>query len=219
MEVIHSLDSPTPGKLLDAAAGNGRFRDYLESQGSRLNWIGIDFSLPLLDRARGNQPSARICADLSEDPGLPLRPGMFVAVVAFGLFHHIASFEARRLLLARLAEQLVPDGRLILTHWQFTEVATIVDRILPWREATAQGLSIDLEDLEDDDHLLGWGEAPSLERSRYCHHVVPDEATRLATSASLEIEDQFFSDGRTGTLNLYQILKRPASRTSGTSAQ
>ena len=157
LEEVQSARNERPGTVLDAAAGNGRFGDYLVAQQIPLKWFGTDLSLPLLGRARLQHPGTALCADLDVLHGLPIKSASFDVVVAFGLFHHIPSSEARDTLLGHLASLLKPGGRLVLTHWQFAEVATIAKRFLPWQNAQQRHPSIDLQDLEDGDHLVGWG--------------------------------------------------------------
>ncbi len=207
-EHIPAASEKAPARVLDAGSGNGRFSDYLGTHRRGLHWLGMDLSLSLLALAAPAIRASSLCGDLGSSSPLPIREGSCRAIAAFGLFHHIASYPQRLSLLARLASHLEPQGRLLITHWQFADEPSIASRILPWGEAVATGLRLDPDDLDPGDHLLGWGDEPSLESGRYCHHVTPLEASNLVRQSRMEVVDEYFSDGRTGRLNLYQVLRR-----------
>ncbi len=207
-EPIVAASENRPARIFDAGSGNGRFRDYLASHPSRLHWLGMDLSLALLARAEPAVRASSLCGDLSSGFDLPIREGSCRAVAAFGLFHHIPSYDERLSLLSRLASRLEPRGLLLLTHWQFADEPSIASRILPWDGGVAKGLDIDPTDLETGDHVLGWGESRI---SKAVATVITSHRWKLAIwfgSRKWRSVDEFFSDGRTGRLNLYRVLRR-----------
>jgi hypothetical protein len=93
---------------------------------------------------------------------------------------------------------LKPNGRFILSNWQFLNSEKLKARIQPWGRA---GLSD--EDVDEGDYLLDWRSGGS--GLRYAHHFSAEELTGLADQAGFEVEAEFLSDGENGRLGLYQI--------------
>jgi hypothetical protein len=60
--------------------------------------------------------------------------------------------------------------------------------------------------LSEDDLLLDWRADPHQPpRYRYVHHYDADTLISTSLSAGLELEEEFYSDGKEGDLALYQI--------------
>ena len=116
----------------------------------------------------------------------------------------------RRQLLRRWVERLKTGGLLLVSHWQFEDVPSLLDRRIEWQTLQERGIN----DLEEGDHVLAWGrlERPGPTAYRYCHHTTDREAEELTEGLPLQLVSQFRSDGRTGELNLYRVYRRSADR-------
>lgn len=190
--------------VLDLGCGNGRLLpELIGAFGSRIDYLGIDASLPLLAEARGRRldRASFVAADLVSTGTREIgQTGRFDLVLAFGLLHHLPSFALRRDLLVRAAELLARDGFLAVSFWQYGARGRFRSRILSWREH-----GVDPEAVERGDHLLAWGDRGAV---RYCHFADPEEAEELVASVGLETVANFSSDGESGDLNLYFVQRK-----------
>ena len=96
---------------------------------------------------------------------------------------------------------LEPDGRLLLSTWQFLDSERQRRKIAPWGAA-----DIAERDVEANDYLLTWRSGGF--GLRYVTFVDLEEMRALAAAAGLVLVDHFRADGREGDLNLYTILAR-----------
>lgn len=107
-------------KLVDLGCGNGRFWGYLKSIGSNksindIQYIGVDNSIKLIDKARENFPEAKfIVGDMLD---LPMEDNSINSIVAIASLHHIPSDELRRRVVAEMHRILKKNGVLIITVW------------------------------------------------------------------------------------------------------
>lgn len=218
-------------RVLDVGCGNGRFATFLASRadGARpapadapappfrlARYVGLDASIPLareaLERARG-VPSAEIrLADFVEEPpadAIPDEP--FDLVACFGVLHHVPGAQRRRALLETLATRLVPGGLLAVTAWQLAAFERFRARTLAWDAWNRiAARPVDVAELEPGDHLLRWGDAAEGAPVRYVHFADEEETGRLLAGTGLERVACFRSDGHSGNLNRYFILRRGA---------
>jgi SAM-dependent methyltransferase len=201
-------------RILDVGCGSGRLAGWLEQRLTRPHrYVGLDRSLPMVAIGRGARASSArgwILGDVLATEGrIPCRDAAFDAVLAFGLLHHLPSFRLRRALIADLLRLLRPGGIAALAFWQFGSEPRFERRVLSWERAAG----VDPDQLEPGDRLLRWGEskpAAGTQAMRYCHYADPAEAERLTAGLPAEIVDSFRADGRSGTLNLYRVLRRRA---------
>lgn len=211
--VLGHVQRPRDVSILDVGCGNGRFGRFAEAELARtVRYVGVDSSTELL-RAAGEAAGAEwtlVGADLLGDAWPPELEGLsFDLVVCFGVMHHIPGESNRRALIRRMADRVAEGGCLAVSFWQFGADERFGGRIVSWSDA---GLP-NMVGLEPGDHLLRWGQVEEGEPGRrpplrYCHHCAPEEADRLIQGLGLERVDAYFSDGRTGDLNLYQLLAR-----------
>lgn len=197
---------------LDLGCGNGRLGRFLASRwGERLDYLGVDASGPLLEMARVAVPGGRFARrDLLRDA---LPGGRYDLIAAFGLMHHLPGFANRAALLGAAAERLARGGVLAVSFWQFGALERFRRRTVAWEVYNrAAAEPIDTSELEEGDVLLAWG--PETARRgraplvRYCHWARPAEADRLLVGLPLATAGGFSSDGRSGDLNLYRLLRR-----------
>ena len=192
-------------RILDLGCGNGNLARELAQRGHSSSYLGLDFSLPLLQVAESGLdgfPAAFLQGDItSDDWDSSLALSSFDLVFAFAVLHHIPGEEMRLGLLKKIHGLLAPGGRLILSNWQFLSSDKLKARIQDWGMV---GLS--WEQLDDGDYLLDWRAGGA--GFRYVHHFSEDELIALAASAGFRVVETFRSDGQNHKLGLYQIWEK-----------
>lgn len=190
--------------ILDLGCGNGWFARELRKRGHRGSYLGLDFSLPLLQEAgfHTEDGSFRFMeADVTRLPWLRehlLAAGGWSLVTAFAVLHHIPSHELRLEVVKCVRALLQPGGRFIHSNWQFLNSARLRARIQPWEAA-----AVSRSQVEAGDYLLDWRSGGS--GLRYVHHFSEAELQALAEEAGFEVREVFYSDGETGNLGLYEV--------------
>lgn len=194
--------------VLDLGCGNGHFLRELIRRGHTAPLLGLDFSLPLLRDAE-SAPGVEFrevdltklsknSEHLSVISNQPLITVHWSLITCFATLHHIPSNEIRLDILRTVKTLLKPNGRFILSNWQFLNSEKLKARIQPWSLA---GLSD--EDVDEGDYLLDWRSGGR--GLRYAHHFSAEELGGLADQAGFKVEAEFLSDGENGRLGLYQI--------------
>jgi tRNA (uracil-5-)-methyltransferase TRM9 len=190
---------PTPcQRVLDVGCGNGRFGHFLHENGITAEYVGVDFSPPLLHKAEQQQPGRFHARDLSQ-PGCLAGLGRYDLLVCLAVMQHIPGRANRQRLLAEMADCLAENGRIFLANWQFMDSPRQRRKRQPW---SAIGLSSD--DVEAGDHLLNWQRGGY--GLRYVCQIDAGETAVMAQATNLQILGQFRSDGREGDLSLYTVL-------------
>jgi SAM-dependent methyltransferase len=197
--------------VLDIGCGNGRFAAYLATQwGHGFRYLGMDVSEPLLEIARGRYSGLKeinfVNADFSSLGTEPKAyPGPYSLIAAFGVIHHVPSFENRRLLLGALLDRLQPHGRLAVTFWRFGGLERFMRKALRWNEYNLYAAqAVDTDDLEEGDYLLRWGNRG--DKCRYCHFANDKEIEALVNSLRIKCIDSYRSDGEDNELNQYLVI-------------
>lgn len=188
--------------VLDLGCGNGHFLHALSTRGHKAPLLGVDFSLPLLRDAESSGGVEFREIDLSKlsaiSNQLSAVYGQWSIVTMFATLHHIPSNEIRLDILRTIKKLLKPDGKFILSNWQFLNSEKLKSRIQPWeRVDLTQG------DVDENDYLLDWRSGG--EGLRYAHHFSSEELVELANQVEMRVEAEFLSDGENGRLGLYQI--------------
>lgn len=210
--------------IVDVGCGNGRFGVFVDTlQCGPVDYLGIDNSREMIRLARQRlAPRASVEASfrlhgLTDEPVLSATDGSFDLAVLFGVLHHVPGLQSRRRLLRDVAARVVPKGLLIVSFWQFGARERFRRRQIPWSLHNAHcDDPIDERQLETGDFLLAWGEGPAEDEGaasdpgprRYCHYASPDESAEMVGDLGLATIDQFESDGDSGDLNLYFVLRR-----------
>lgn len=208
--------------VLDLACGNLRFEQFLTNEfpSECLSFHAVD-SCPTLvpDDALHAQAIAYHECDILEaalnhaDPlaGIPACS----LSVCFGFMHHIPGAELRYAVLTSLIEHTAPHGLIAPSFWQFMDDERLARKAARADEiARREGLDanpcahLDLTQLDEHDHFLGWQEDPRP--LRYCHHFPDAEIDELVASVGTLVRERtrFAADGPSGTLNRYLILER-----------
>jgi len=200
-----------PLRVLDVGCGNGRFLRLLDFPDGSVEYVGVDFSPPLLLRARRLPRPARskpsfLELDLLREPlDARLWSSRFDLIVVLGLLHHLPSHAFRRRLLQDCAGLLAPGGLLAFSCWDFRRAARLKRRRAAWSLAGGEA-PIDESDLEMGDELLCFGRDPDA--LRYCHFADSAERRALVAATGLKPRAEFRADGREQDLNHYFLLER-----------
>ncbi len=219
-ETLRAIDPQKykePFQVLDIACGNGRFAHFLDQSElfEDLYYLGLDQSEELLSAAKKQCISFKSLTErnfrnvnvVGDDLQKEISQSDFDLIVAFGFLHHVPGFQTRQRLISLLAHQLRPHGILAFTTWQFDQSPRFKEKIIPWTDYNRLAAEpIDLEELEDGDYLMSFGE--KTRTPRYCHASSPTETKALFEELDLELLHQFKADGKTNDLNEYYILKR-----------
>ena len=198
---------PAAGPVLDVGCGNGRLAHLLEGAGRATEYLGIDFSVRLLEIARSQAASLHtVRAQFQQidvtQPGwaAQLPTGRFQGIAAIALLHHLPGWQTRCDVLQEVRGLLDSGGILIVSAWQFTGEARLKRKVVPW---SAIGLRD--EQIEAGDALLDWQRGGS--GLRYCHLIDKAELGSLAQAAGFVLGDVYYADGRSQRLNLFAVLR------------
>lgn len=105
---------PPHATVLDVGCGNGRL---LLGLPETVNYIGLDFSTVLLEKAIENHPKARfIEADITK-PDAWLELPRFDYIFCIAVIHHLESRKEQLFLLKQIKAHLKPDGKCLITAW------------------------------------------------------------------------------------------------------
>ncbi len=213
LQVLASAPAVNPLHVLDVGCGNGRLLQALARAippEQAIAYWGVEADAGLLAIAQAACAASIRCAAralpgdiLLADFGLAdgALPDRFEVVACFAVLHHIPSAPLRVQALRNLAGRLAPNGRLLLSTWQFLQSERLRSRIAPWK-----AIGLRDADVERGDALLPWDQGAHA--LRYAHAITLEELTAIATAAGLTIESTFFADGHEGNLNLYAALAR-----------
>ena len=188
------------GHLLDVGCGDGRFGRFGFEHEAITQYTGIDLSSGLLDIAKDNVQGDFYERDMSR-AGFLDGLGTFDSIACLAALQHVPSRANRVRLLQEFGEHLETNGRLLLSTWQFMNSPRQQRKVQSWNI-----IGLEDGDVEEKDYLLTW-KRDGL-GYRYVCFVDEEETAVLANAANLEIEHQFYSDGREKNLSLYTILKK-----------
>lgn len=198
--------------VLDVGCGNARFGQFLNQQFPDLiiQYTGLDNSVDLLKYAKEKLQSTKLQSKLFELDLIKqlllkknlVKNRLFDVVVAFGVFHHIPSFDLRNKLFQQLSTLVAQNGILSISFWQFLNSVKLRERIID-----PKTLDLDVTEFEENDYILDWRAGKQL-ANRYCHYTNNEEEIALLKQTKLKVIDEFFADGVTNNLNHYLVLKK-----------
>jgi 2-polyprenyl-3-methyl-5-hydroxy-6-metoxy-1,4-benzoquinol methylase len=201
-------------RVLDIGCGNGRLGIRLVREDEHLTYTGIDSCEELLNIARQTtalesapRDASRVFferVDITESQWAQRvrdtpSPECFDVILLIAVLHHVPGKAERVRILHQARDLLTPNGRVILSAWQFPESERMREKIVPW--AT---LEIDEDELESGDSLLVWKRDGI--GYRYCHWIAETELEELAQASGLSVDETFRSGGYEGNLSLFAIL-------------
>lgn len=199
---------PSTASVIDLGCGNGTFARALIENGFSGKYMGCDLSQGLIEHAieqTGQPASGQISfeiVDLADTNWTTRFPNTsYDWLVCFAVLHHIPGDKLRRKIVNDFKELLNQDGKATVSIWQWQNSARLFSHVLPWSQ-----VGIVSEDVDEGDVLLDWraGDTPGI---RYVHTFTETTLSELAKSGGFEVEDSFYSDGKSGDLALYQIWK------------
>jgi len=202
LETLHGGES-----ILDLGCGNGELARTLSRRGHRGRYVGLDFSLPLLEEAQRQEfafPVQFLQADIAElsivNDHLPLTGG-WSWITAFAVLHHLPGLELRLALVRNVHDLLEQGGLFIHSNWQFLSSPRLKRRIQPW-----DGAGVGPEEVDANDYLLDW--RVGRRGLRYIHHFDEGELAELARLGGFEVLETFYSDGENKRLSVYQVWRK-----------
>jgi tRNA (uracil-5-)-methyltransferase TRM9 len=199
---------PPAGRVLDVGCGHGRVAHLLDRDRPGASYLGLDFSLQLIELAREGTAfltSVKATFEVADLTRLGwsqvLGSRRFDAILLLAVLHHIPGYQSRLEILRTLGDHLASDGRLVLSVWQFTTNPRMRRKIVPWDRA-----GIDPAGLEPGDYLLDWKRGGV--GYRYCHLIDEEELAQLAAGSGLQLLESWRADGKEGDLSLFGILAK-----------
>ncbi len=207
-------------KILDLGCGNGRFAHFLYNQGIDFEYIGIDSSPELLEKARKGFQDKSVKAAFYEfdlirdDWAFDLESG-YDLILLFGVMHHLPGETSRKKILTVCNKLLSNQGFLVFTTWQFLKSSHLQKRIVfspdfDSKNSNFRRLSLDLDfdlnKLGEGDYILDWQK--EVIAYRYCHNYSEQEVLSLCQESGLQIYNSFEADGKEGDINRYYICKK-----------
>jgi tRNA (uracil-5-)-methyltransferase TRM9 len=193
-------------RVLDVGCGNGRAAALLAHERRDVMYVGVDASEELIARCKMQAASRkaqgatfRVADIMQPEWTRHLARQSFDCVLMLAVLHHIPGSETRARILRQARELLAPQGRVVVSTWQFLDNERMSKKIVPWSVA-----EIDEAELEPGDALLSWKRGGV--GLRYCHWMGEQELRALATQAGLSIVETFRAGGREGNLSLYVVL-------------
>ncbi len=192
--------------ILDIGCGNGELARTLSHRSHHGLYLGLDFSIPLLreaEREPFNFPVRFLQMNLTSLPveTAAIRNSSFDIVFAFAVLHHIPRAGLRENIVKEVRTKLKPEGRFILSNWQFLESPRSKSKIQPWTT-----IDLTLQDVDPGDYLLDWRQGGK--GLRYIHHFDETELAELARGSGFEIIETFYSDGENKRSGLYQVWEK-----------
>jgi len=203
---------PPQADVLDLGCGNGNLAGALARSGWAGAYLGLDASESLIKDARkalaGAQAQANISfltVDLSNKNWRSILDSRaFPIITCFAALHHIPDSQARAAFFQAAAGLLSPGGRLLLSVWQLFNDPRMGAHVLPWST-----VNMDTSDLENGDYLVDWRAGGYIDQ-RYVHVFSSEELRALGLAAGLDLQETFYSDGKSGNLALYQVWCKPS---------
>jgi len=207
-------------KVLDLGCGNGRLYELFKDR--PVEYVGIDNSLRLIELAKKNQLPSKFQAPqflVADALEMPFKNQEFDIIFSIAVLHHIPSVELRQQFLDNCYKALKPDGRLILTVWNFWQPRLLLKyRLWP----TIFGFH--RRELDPGDVLIPWkmrvprSETLALHEKnlppifkiidRYYHAFRHKELTKLLTGSGFKVEKRYYvrRGQKTDWLNGYNLV-------------
>ena len=181
------------GPVLELGVGSGRLALPLAALGIEVH--GLDASAAMLERLRAKPGSAAVRVTQGDMATIPLEdpPPFALVLVAFNTFFNLATEEAQRACLARVAALLAPDGRLVIEAFVPTdEVSRAAESSVTPRRITADEVVLTVSRV-DPVHQTITGQHVHLSeagirlRPWHLRYLSPGQLDELARAAGFEL--------------------------------
>jgi len=175
-------------RILDLGCGNARFLKFIQNHKEITQYLGIDNSELLIEQAKEiggeyqNMDLNTVKWNIE---------GKFDLVIAFGLQHHLDSFEIRLHLLQQMANNLDQHGIATITYWQFLNYPRYENKI-----RKLEG---------ENNYIMSFG---SNQNARFCHYTNLQEIENIEKDSGLKLLANYRSDGKDGTENIYRVYQK-----------
>ncbi len=196
----------TSDSILDVGCGNGTLARILSARSYRGSYLGVDMSKELLVNAEkliGNRSQGDfhfLVIDLSKNEWYQSLPEKsFDWLVSFAVLHHIPGMNLRQDIIHSFASLTSKESYVAISVWQWQNSPRLSKRVLPWST-----VGLPEEAVDDGDVLLDWRARETI-GLRYVHTFSEEELTALAEQAGFKVVENFYADGKSGNLALYQI--------------
>jgi SAM-dependent methyltransferase len=184
------------GPVLELGVGSGRLALPLAARGLEVH--GLDASAAMLERLRTKPGGDAIATTLGDMAAIPLvdPPAFAVVLVAFNTLFNVPTEEGQRRCLARVAELLAPQGRLVVEAFVPREdLAGTAERSITPRHLTADEVVLTVSQHDpaaqtitgQHVHLT---EAGTRLRPWHLRYLTPAQLDDLAAGAGLSRVDR-----------------------------
>lgn len=151
--LVPSLGLPETGRVLDLGCGGGTYVRYLAGLGHCA--VGLDYSLPSLERARAADPGPKGLYLSGEAYALPFGTASFDLVVSIGVLQTLGEPERA---LGEMARVLRPGGALVVEALNRRALVSrargVVRRVRGWSDRVRAWDPVD---------VIGWLEGHGLD--------------------------------------------------------
>ncbi len=206
---------PAKASILDLGCGNGNLARHLTQQNFQGNYLGVDSSPELIREATISLSSTTaasnyrfVVIDLSNlHWKSQFSDQAFTHIFAFAVLHHLPGRDIHQQFFRNVTDRLVPGGLFNLSVWQVYNSPRLHSHIVPWETVNLPETGFSSADILMDWRAESAKETPAL---RYVHVFSAAELLELGKTANLELLEEFFSDGKSCNLGLYQVWQKPA---------
>lgn len=169
-------------KVLDIGCGNGRLYEILEAK--KIDYLGIDNSQALIEKAKINFPEARF--EYGDMVHLDLSDNNYDVIFSIASFHHIPGKKLRQETADGINRVLKPEGILILMVWNLFQWRYLRPLLISITSFICHlGLKYAWNDL-----WIKWGDN---RLKRYYHAFLPKELLKYFQNGNWKIEELYFS--------------------------
>lgn len=162
-------------KVLDIGCGNGRLLKLFEDK--EVDYLGIDYSEPLVEIARESFPDRRF--EVGDLLDLKQPSDEFDVVFLIAVLHHIPSDKLRRRALEQIYRVLKPGGLLLMTNWNLWQVRFWHYHLKFYQERQKGKI-----DLDPGDIIREWSGTGNY---RYVHAFTLNELNELAQAIGFKV--------------------------------
>jgi len=189
--------SKSGDKIIDLGCGSGRLFDFLQQEGLKVDYWGLDISSELLNVAKTNHPDLAGKFILGSLPSLPFPDNSCDVIACFAAFHHLPNRNSRLQALQEMKRILKSGGIIVMTNWYLW-----IYKFLP-NFLRAIFTFTFFKDL-----LIVWkGEKDKL-IWRYYHAFTINELNKLFIQAGFKPETTIFTNKKGSKRNLLSIAKK-----------